>query len=149
MMGRNAVRIRTDMTLGDIARQIRPDIDLAGHEADASVLVSSVFRYPEWADIYGPDITVMVYSPDDGRYQQHGTPPSDERLCIHMSYCVAIGRNAMADLTRGAWNFCLGDDTQLPSPVCDGFVNLGNRLCFWRETGEVVPCWIAQTRGCS
>lgn len=137
MISRNAVRIRLDMTLGDVARQITPDIDLSGYEHEASVLVGSVLHHTMQMPY---DFTVMLDVQDSRSYDE--CPGG-------MSYCVAIGLGAMGDVAAGAWNFCLGDDTQLPSPNCNGFVNLGNRLCFWRETGEIVPCWVTQRGGCA
>jgi hypothetical protein len=57
--------------------------------------------------------------------------------CAHLPF----GKGNHAGF-RGAGSRCilLGDNTQTPSPDSDGFVNIDNRLCFWRDTGEIAEC---------
>ena len=56
-----------------------------------------------------------------------------------LSYVYAIGRCAGASLENASRAFLIGDYTAAPSGS-DGFVNIANRLCFWRDTGETVDC---------
>lgn len=53
---------------------------------------------------------------------------------------VAVGKRACAYITTGSFNICIGDDTQIPTPTTNFFVNIDNRLCFDRRTGERLPC---------
>lgn len=70
---------------------------------------------------------------------------------------VGVGIDAMLNLTTGQRNVFLGayagksvedgsDDvlvgacTATPTPRTSGFVNIANKLCFWRESGERVDC---------
>lgn len=51
---------------------------------------------------------------------------------------VVIGRCSCVNLL-GSGNLLLGDYTGTPSGA-SGFVNIANKLCFWRMTGERVAC---------
>jgi hypothetical protein len=53
---------------------------------------------------------------------------------------VIVGKCAGMTQTSGGRNILLGDYTALPKPDTSGFVNIANRLCFWRDTGERVAC---------
>ena len=55
--------------------------------------------------------------------------------------------NIFIGICAGATSFLFGDNnilvgayTSVPSATISGFVNLGNALCFWRDTGERVDC---------
>jgi hypothetical protein len=56
-----------------------------------------------------------------------------------VSHVTAIGRCSGASLHNAARDLLIGDYTAAPSGK-DGFVNIGNHLCFWRDTGERVDC---------
>lgn len=53
-------------------------------------------------------------------------------------WAVAVG-NCAGCMAIGNRDLLLGDGTQAPNDQ-PGFVNFGNRLCFWRDSGEVVSC---------
>lgn len=53
---------------------------------------------------------------------------------------IAIGRNSGRTMRLGSRCILLGDNTLTPTPDSDGFVNIDNRLCFWRDTGEIAEC---------
>jgi hypothetical protein len=53
---------------------------------------------------------------------------------------VADGRCTGASLTDGNDNVLLGDYAATPAPNTSGFVNIEGKYCFWRTTGERVPC---------
>lgn len=52
---------------------------------------------------------------------------------------VAVGLCSGSSLTGQSRSLLLGDRTAAP-PKGDGFVNIANKLCFWRDTGERVAC---------
>jgi hypothetical protein len=56
-----------------------------------------------------------------------------------VSHVTAIGKCSGASLHNAARDLLIGDYTAAPSGK-DGFVNIGNHLCFWRDTGERVTC---------
>lgn len=56
-----------------------------------------------------------------------------------LDHTIAIGRCAGATLLKGNRMLLIGDYTSAPEGA-DGFVNIANQVCFWRDTGEVVPC---------
>lgn len=52
----------------------------------------------------------------------------------------AFGRWSGASAIGASRSILLGDCTALPDPNAAGFVNIDNRLCFWRDTAEQVAC---------
>jgi len=50
---------------------------------------------------------------------------------------IAIGARSGYTLQDGARCILIGDDTDVPTPDAIGFVNIDNRLMFWRDTGEL------------
>jgi hypothetical protein len=56
-----------------------------------------------------------------------------------MSNTIAVGRCVGTSLTTESYDILIGDNTTAPLHR-DGFVNIGNRLCFWRDTGERAAC---------
>ena len=52
---------------------------------------------------------------------------------------VVVGANAGRRLRTGSDNILIGAYTEVPAPDTCNFVNIGNRLCFWRDTGELAP----------
>lgn len=56
-----------------------------------------------------------------------------------MNNTIAIGRCSGATLTSESRDLLIGDFTTAPRGK-DGFVNLENKLCFWRDTGVVETC---------
>lgn len=52
---------------------------------------------------------------------------------------IAVGTCSGASLTTESMDILVGDHTSAPVGK-DGFVNIGNKLCFWRDTGTVVDC---------
>ena|ERR1700728_2851117 len=65
----------------------------------------------------------------------------------HGKRTIGIGRNAGYYFRAGSRCILLGDNTLTPTPDCDGFVNIDNRLCFWRDTGEIAECPAAFVEG--
>lgn len=53
---------------------------------------------------------------------------------------VIVGACSGISLEEGSSNLLVGDHTATPTPFTSGFVNLGNKLCFWRETGAQADC---------
>lgn len=77
------------------------------------------------------------------------TPTVEESVCVGIDACLrlstgkgdtVIGACAGKSLLDGSWNVLVGDHTATPTPHTSNFVNIGNRLCFWRDTGERVAC---------
>ena len=56
-----------------------------------------------------------------------------------MNHTIAVGRCAGASLTTESRDLLIGDYTAAPRGQ-DGFVNIANKLCFWRDSGERVAC---------
>lgn len=52
---------------------------------------------------------------------------------------IAIGRYSGYSLTTESMDILIGDYTSAPHGM-NGFVNLANTLCFWRDTGVVETC---------
>lgn len=83
-------------------------------------------------------IKITIYS------VQHRTEINGENRTILASSASApwghdvtvIGNCATA---WGSRELVLGDRATTPIKG-DGFVNLGNKLCFWRDTGTIVDC---------
>lgn len=78
-----------------------------------------------------------------------------DQMYLELSTC--IGLHACENLTTGKRNMVAGacagtslrtasDDiligayTAAPTPDTSGFVNIGNKLCFWRDSGQRVAC---------
>lgn len=79
-------------------------------------------------------------------------PPHNEPTYCNVAYGVgalqyattmlgtmAFGRCSGGHLTSENHDLLIGDYTAAPRGK-DGFVNLENKLCFWRDTGTVVDC---------
>lgn len=56
-----------------------------------------------------------------------------------MNNTIASGRCSGASLRAESNDLLIGDYTSAPRGK-DGFVNIGNKFCFWRDTGERVAC---------
>ena len=56
-----------------------------------------------------------------------------------MQNTIAIGECSGASLTTESRDLLIGDYTAAPKGK-NGFVNIGNQVCFWRDSGTVVPC---------
>ena len=56
-----------------------------------------------------------------------------------VGHVTAIGKCSGASLHNANRDLLIGDYTAAPSGK-DGFVNIGNHLCFWRDTGARVGC---------
>ena len=54
-------------------------------------------------------------------------------------YSIAIGICAGWE-GMGRNDILIGICTRLPTPTTNDFVNIGNKLCFWRTTGERADC---------
>ena len=61
-------------------------------------------------------------------------------MAIQQHYNVIIGIHAGEYLTIGNDNLLLGSCTSTPTPETSHFVNIANKLCFWRNTGEKAEC---------
>jgi hypothetical protein len=53
---------------------------------------------------------------------------------------VTVGTCAGHYLSGGSYNILLGDFTRAPKPDSSYFVNMGNKVCWWRDTGKRAPC---------
>jgi hypothetical protein len=53
---------------------------------------------------------------------------------------IVIGMCAGWHVTTGKRNILIGDYTATPTPGTNDFINIANKLCFWRTTGERVAC---------
>lgn len=58
----------------------------------------------------------------------------------HGHRTTAIGACSGASLLSGDDDVLVGAYTAAPTPTTSGFVNIANKLCFWRETGKRVNC---------
>jgi hypothetical protein len=56
-----------------------------------------------------------------------------------MDDTIAIGHCSGASLTSESGDMLIGDYTSAPKGK-DGFVNIGNKLCFWRDNGDTATC---------
>jgi hypothetical protein len=56
-----------------------------------------------------------------------------------MNDTIAIGRCSGASLTTESHDLLIGAYTSAPKGK-DGFVNIGNKLCFWRDSGATATC---------
>lgn len=77
------------------------------------------------------------------------TPTLEQSVCVGIDACAflttgkgdtVVGACAGRSLLDGSWNVLVGDHTATPTPHTSNFVNIGNRLCFWRDTGARVAC---------
>lgn len=60
-------------------------------------------------------------------------------LATNITHVIAIGRCSGASLHEARNTLLVGDYTSAPEGS-DGFVNIANKLCFWRDTGRRVDC---------
>src|ERR1700677_2692371 len=74
------------------------------------------------------DVKGSRFSLDDNRCGA-GTFTNTGSYSTAIGYCAGWGGLGSRDILVGA---C----TRLPTPTTDDFVNIGNKLCFWRTTGE-------------
>jgi hypothetical protein len=56
-----------------------------------------------------------------------------------MHNTIAIGRCSGFHLHAESRDILIGDYTDAPRER-DGFVNIKNKLCFWRDSGERADC---------
>lgn len=59
-----------------------------------------------------------------------------------------LGAKSGLHVTDGSDDVLVGTCTNTPTPHTSGFVNIANRLCFWRDSGERVACPPLES-GCS
>lgn len=95
--------------------------------------------------IQGAVIAVMHYDHPGASVSRH-IPVDGQAVLIKDtappllvgSWNLAVGSFAGASMTTQNRAIALGSCTAVR--LGDGFVNLGNRLCFWRDTGTIVDC---------
>jgi hypothetical protein len=77
------------------------------------------------------------------------TPTIEQSVCVGIDACrdLTLGKgNTVAGaysgrhLQDGDWNVLVGACTATPTPSTSNFVNIANKLCFWRDTGQRVAC---------
>jgi hypothetical protein len=56
-----------------------------------------------------------------------------------LAHSIFIGRCSGHSVTTGSHDLLIGDYTSMPDGAV-GFVNIANKLCFWRDSGDRVAC---------
>lgn len=134
------ITITQDMTLAEVAELLCPGIDVSRRPAAKVVRVRDVIQSDEfWID---PALQFNIPMPSDPLPEETASTLVSEVVQMRNA---GIGIGAGYDLATGENVFCLGVDTQTPTPSTSNFVNLGNVLCFWRDTGELAACPVRDT----
>lgn len=102
--------------------------------AIAACLISTAVAANDQTDELANRITDGIQRTLD--YQSDPNNPD----CKNDGSCVmAIGRCAAASMTHVRRGIAIGDYTRLPEGS-SGFVNIGNKICFWRDTKQWADC---------
>lgn len=101
-------------------------------------MIEHTFRSQVFEGLQKPD----PCSPDGPYPEGHCSTVVGEyalRNAVDYTHVIAIGRFAGSSLRKVRNAILVGDCTTAPEDS-DGFVNIGNKWCWWRQTGAQAAC---------